>query len=181
MSLRASTITSAQSQNSRSTQILCPRSRLRTLRFERLSCIKLQLHVIYTKEAPVSAKVTPQITVENETRSQNIGTGEHFCHLVRSYDESGWQEFLKKWFSSKYFFSDPASSCAEQMSACCASTNTVRFFVNLSKSPQERIIVVLLHRACKIVRIFNLTKKKVATAAAASRNVLLSSYHARAS
>ena len=78
MSLRASTTTSAQSQNSRSIRILCPRSRLLTLRFERLSCVKLQLRVIYTKEAPVSAKVTPQITVENETRSQNIGTGEHF-------------------------------------------------------------------------------------------------------
>ena len=96
MFLRASTITSGRSQNSRSTRILCPRSRLLTLRFERLSCVKLQLRVIYTKEAPVSAKVTPQITVENETRSQNFGTGEHFCHLVRSYDESGWQEFLKK-------------------------------------------------------------------------------------
>ena len=89
MSLRASTITSGRSQNSRSTQILFPRSRLLTLRFERLSCIKLQLHVIYTKEAPVSAKVTPQITVENETRSQNIGTGEHFCHLEITMNQAG--------------------------------------------------------------------------------------------
>ena len=83
MSLRASTITSARSQNFRSTRILCPRSRLLTLRFEKLSCIKLQLHVIYTKEAPVSAKVTPQIAVENETRSQNICTGEHFCQFLK--------------------------------------------------------------------------------------------------
>ena len=63
-------------------------------------------------------------------------------------------------FRLKYFFSDPASSCAEQESTCCASANTVRFFVNLSKSPQEKIIVVLLHRACKIVRIYSIWLKK---------------------
>merc|ERR1719458_2394191 len=35
----------------------------------------------YTQEAPISAKVTPQITAESETRSQNIGTATQQVHV----------------------------------------------------------------------------------------------------
>ena len=121
---RASTITCAPSPTSRSSNLIHPPHSLQpTLRFRadspKLNCF-LYLWCFH-QEAPITAKVTPQITVESETRSQNIGTG-YPQNLPNNSS-------VNNFFIAFTTFSNPASPCTKQRPAQQPSHNTVSFLL----------------------------------------------------
>ena len=115
------------------TQVLSP---------PKLNCV-LYFWLVH-QEAPISAKVTPQITVESETRSQNIGTG---CLQNFPNNSSLKSFFILLAFTS---FSNSASPCAKPGPAQQPSVNTVSFLLSHVLDLEEYMIFANKNNSCKM-------------------------------